>query len=327
MFQLIIIGFYLSFVCLVLYGFHRLFGMGVSGGIVLGIALMLAPFWDGFVAKGIMINFNRQHSPLQKIIRTVENPGSVLWLDDVWPGFDEYGRHWMVESYLDGIHLTSLALNGDDGKIYMYQASVEDFLESERIRPEHERLEKNIAALRQRIKGILKKHEGNPSLKKDEMWKKYHQDTKQLWLKSKELESKIKKLGYKKIRKQEIDRIYAKPVVYDSPADLPPINYRVHFQRLRLPDWQEKFVWCDEIAVQDVHQNEEVAFSKRCLGYTLDAAKVVYYTGVGKFGGARLGDERAYSFDDKVVFEWAEVIDTLEVTKNNLDRSFYKLGQ
>ena len=90
------------------------------GKLIVTVALLLAPFWDMFVAKGIMWNYTWKNNPLQEIIRTVDKPESVLWIDNVWPGFDDYGRYWMVTNYLDGVHLKELAINGDDGKIYTF---------------------------------------------------------------------------------------------------------------------------------------------------------------------------------------------------------------
>jgi hypothetical protein len=65
--------------------------------------------------------------PLQVVHDVIESPISVYWEDNVWPGFDEYGRNWMVKNYLDGKHLQVLAMNGDDGQIYLYRHNVKGF--------------------------------------------------------------------------------------------------------------------------------------------------------------------------------------------------------
>ena len=116
------------------------------------------------------------------------------------------------------------------------------------------------------------------------------------------------KPDYEQVRKDEITRVVARTKVYQLtgnslPADLPPFAYQVQIHRLRLPEWQENFTWCDEIEILDNQTNEEIAFSKRCLGYSPRFA--VNPVGYPFHGGSRLGDERAYGFDDKVLFMYA----------------------
>jgi hypothetical protein len=47
----------------------------------------------------------------------------------------------MVEQYLDGIHLRILAMNGEDGKIYVYRAEGEMFIEAKKIQEQMERID------------------------------------------------------------------------------------------------------------------------------------------------------------------------------------------
>ena len=65
---------------------------------------------------------------------TVEYPESIYWEDNVYPGFVENDRLFMILNYLDGIHLKTLALNAPDGTIYIYSASEEDWKESREIK-------------------------------------------------------------------------------------------------------------------------------------------------------------------------------------------------
>ncbi len=281
---LIIILIYLLFVFLVVFICHRS-GMGRAGKIIVTIALLLAPFWELILQKGIMWNYSWKNKPLQKIIRTVERPDSVLWIDRVWPGFDEYGRHWMVNNYLDGIHLQKLALNGDDGKIYLYQASADDFSESEKIRPEHDRLQAKISALEQKAMQI-----GGAGGNNRPLWKKIRED----------YYPQLKALGYEQQRKKEIDRIFSRPMIFQRPEDLGEMHFRIELKQNRLPRWEERFVWCDEIRIHDNIKQEDIAFSKRCLGYS---PKIGIDPIGGTFtSGTRLGDEYVYEFDDKVLF-------------------------
>jgi len=58
--------------------------------------------------------------PKTKIEKRVEYPLSIYWEDNVYKGFSRADREPMVLNYLDGTHLKMMALNGDDGKIYVY---------------------------------------------------------------------------------------------------------------------------------------------------------------------------------------------------------------
>ncbi len=89
--------------------------------------LLVVPFSD-LVLQFFFIQVRTLFSPpLQQVSQRVEYPGSVYWEDKVWPGFDEFGRNWLVKNYLDGKHLQALAMNGDDGMIYLYRHNKEGF--------------------------------------------------------------------------------------------------------------------------------------------------------------------------------------------------------
>lgn len=66
-------------------------------------------------------------NPKTFIKKTVEYPGSIYWEDNIYSGFDEEDRLLMISNYLDGVHLTTMALNGPDGKIYLYTATDKDW--------------------------------------------------------------------------------------------------------------------------------------------------------------------------------------------------------
>ena len=298
----IVIGLYILFVAGVVFFCHRR-GLGWFGKLIVIVFLLLAPFWDMFLAKGIMWNYARTNTPLQEITRTVEKPESVLWIDHVWPGYDEFGRHWMVTNYLDSVHLKVLALNGADGKIYLYRASPADFSESEKVRPEHLNMTQKLTELKK--EAIAVSRSGG--------------DNKRLWRTIRQIyEPQLAQLGYETMRKKEINHIFANPEVYQTLESLPPMNYQIEFQHNRLPDWQEKFVWCDEIRIQENNKKQEIAFSKRCLGYSPKTG--VNPTGWPFHGGVRLGDYRAYDFDDEVLFKYATVRGGLDTTRNRLKR-------
>lgn len=81
---------------------------------------ILFPIYDIVIQKVAMTYFEKTQT-LQEIKRTVDAPGSVYWEDNVWPGYDPNYRLWMIDHLLDGNHLDTLAMNGEDGKIYLYR--------------------------------------------------------------------------------------------------------------------------------------------------------------------------------------------------------------
>lgn len=307
MFFLIIATFYLVFIALIIKILHwRGAGKGLRIGVC--IILLFAPFSDIFITKGIMQYFKMTQSPLQQIFKTIEKPGSVLWLDKVWPGFDEYGRYMMVSEYLDGTNLQMLALNDGAGKLYLYQASAEDYLESARQRPEIEETEKTLKAMSDQMHRDQKE-----KLDVTESSAKFRKQSEAFMHRRK---------AFEQVREDEIAKVMARAKVYqligDSlPVDLPSFSYRVQFRQIRLPEWQKKFLWCDEIEILDNQKNEEMAFSKRCLGYSPNV-NCGYGPGTPFYGGSRLGDERAYEFDDKVLFSFAGLKSCYDFDRSDL---------
>jgi len=267
--------------------------------------------WADMVFKCVIIFSRTFGTSLQEIHQTIGSPQSVFWLDNVWPGFDEYGRHWMVANYLDGKHLKVLAMNGDDGKIYLYRATETDFIGSEKLRMQHERLIEKKKELEARAKQAGR---AGRTEEKDKLWQAI-QD---------EHHPEIRALGYGEKRKQEVNTIFSRPEIYQKVEELPLINYLVEFNPISLTSIEKKFLWADEIRITSTQSGETIAYSKRYMSY----GWWLGFTPQKSFhGGVRRGDERVYEFDDKVLFEYAGVMDTLEVTKDNLDRSFYRLIQ
>jgi hypothetical protein len=225
-----------------------------------------------------MYDFARHNSPLQEITRTVENPGSVLWIDNVWPGFDEKARAWMVENYLDGVHLHTLGLNDGKGHLYVYSAAQEDYAESAKMLP---------AMRAARIEYEKFFEESGYTTKKVVPFKMKYSDLHNRY--------RIKK-------KHESAKIIKNEEIY--PLDQNQINfaYSIKFQTLKLALNQKKHMWCDEISIMD-NNGINIAFSKRCLGYNYSITNPI---GNPFYGSLRLGDERVYEFDNRVLFMYDE---------------------
>lgn len=88
--------------------------------------LILVPTYD-IILTNILGGYYCLITPSTYINKKVEYPLSIYWEDDVYPGFSAEDRKLMIINYLDGKHLKKMALNGDDGKIYVFEAKEGDF--------------------------------------------------------------------------------------------------------------------------------------------------------------------------------------------------------
>jgi hypothetical protein len=230
--------------------------------------------------------------PLQEIHETVESPISVYWQDDVWPGFDEYGRSWMVKSYLDGIHLKALALNGDDGKIYLYRAIESSRAESRSIdnNSEVKELEESIEALMQ------KGRDSHARTGKKDM--EVSADIEKARRRISEIRS-----NYGQVTKEEIQRIIDGAAVYNSALELPAMNYSVLFKPIHQWFPLTKMYHADLITITDTRNAKIIAFSIRYMAYAPWIAKI---SGEQPKFGEKTGDIRAFEFDDKVLFGYSK---------------------
>lgn len=312
MFYLIVLSLYVLFIIMMVMLCRKFLKFKKVGTGFVILILLLAPFYELFITKYCMWDFERTNSPLQEIKRTVEKPESVLWIDNVWPGFDEYGRAWMVENYLDGVHLKALALNDGNGNVYVYRANLENFAESSILKLEYDRLKQLIDNIEKRAIKVGSADDEN----KDE------------WLRMRaEYRSKLSVLGYNEKRNEEVKNIIAELEIYKRLEDVPEMKYRIDLYPKPLKDFQKKYMWCDEISISEVKKNKVLAFSNRCLGYSPNIGVNPLGGDAVFHGGFRLGDEKVYGFDDLILFEYANVNDGLDDYKNNLKRESYKLIQ
>lgn len=228
-------------------------------------------------------------SPLQEIHETVESPISVYWEDNVWPGYDERGRAWMVKTYLDGKHLQALALNGDDGKVYLYHASPENFQGGKKLLPALEDKQKKIDALHEKAAKIY--HEGGNNRWLGDVINKAQVDMRPI------------AKAYKDQRDKETLFIMARAKVYSSVKGLPSMNYKIEFNPVEtLPPPFHKLLHGDRITIKNNKQDKVIAFSRRYLAYAGFMSKI---SGEQPKFDYRLGDFWSYEFDDKVLFEFA----------------------
>lgn len=274
------------------------------------VMLLCGPFWRPLTCMLLFKFYESQ--PLKEISQVIESPISVYWQDNVWPGFDEYGRSWMIDQYLDGVHLKVLALNGEDNKIYLYRAEREEFAESlkalETLKQRKADVDAYVEKNRMHIKQYGRPIEGSGDHINKVLDPPYI--------------AALQK--YNRIKQLVVKRITERVEVFGSPGQLPPIAYRVDFNIVKTKYPASKLLHVDEITINDIQQSKVIAYSRRYMAYAFWLSK---FSGNQPSFNEILGDKQAYEFDDKVIFRYAGVNDSLEVTKDNLDRHFYKLMQ
>jgi len=253
--------------------------------VVVVLFFILFPFRRLIFYKTLFAYYSR--TPLQEIHETLESPVSVYWEDNVWPGFDEYGRHWMVKNYLDGKHLKVLALNGEDGRIYLYRATEDDFNGSKKILAEVKLAEKSY----ERILAAAKKSGTG----------KYAP----IWMESRKVRDAAKTLRWQKYEPQkdkEVQNIINRAERYPAKKYLPPMHYTVRFDPLPLSWPFRDLLHADRISIIDNKSGKEIAYSRRYMVYHGFISQIS--DEMPKFD-YKLGDESVYKFDDKVLFGFA----------------------
>lgn len=119
------------------------FSSPLSGKSPIGIFLWTATFFvfvilvltHDIIITNILANHicKANQNPNTFIKKTVDFPDSIYWEDNIYPGFDEQDRLLMIRNYLDGVHLKTMALNSPGGRIYVYNATEQDWLGSRSI--------------------------------------------------------------------------------------------------------------------------------------------------------------------------------------------------
>lgn len=91
--------------------------------ILITIAILL-PTYDIIITNVLGAYYcSQEPNPKTLIKKKVEYPISIYWEDNVYPGFSAEDRKLMIMNYLDGKHLQKMALNGENGEIYVYEVN------------------------------------------------------------------------------------------------------------------------------------------------------------------------------------------------------------
>ncbi|MDP3265574.1 MAG: hypothetical protein Q8M39_01970 [Sulfuricurvum sp.] len=194
----------------------------------------------------------QEPNPKTYIKHTVEEPISIYWEDNVYPGFDEADSKLMVSNYLDGVHLQTMALNTHDGKVkvYSYAHVPQGYIDL---------VKEGYAA----TKEAQKKH----ALFED-AWNKYRVKE---WTKA-EFDVVAKDYGQannerESLTKQiEAAKTQLTLVITETTKDqMPQTNYTVKIEEIHFSELAHKVIYSDEVKITDNRTKEVVAYNRRIM--------------------------------------------------------------
>lgn len=160
-----ILGFFLLIYILVAIGIYKLtkrFSRRKWVHHIILAILILIPTYDIIITNllGAYYCLSSPH-PKTYITEKVEYPKSIYWEDNVYPGFSEEDRKLMITNYLDGVYLNTMALNGNDGKVYVYECSKDSklyaqYTQEKKIQNEQKKsLKKELTDLSNQISDLV----------------------------------------------------------------------------------------------------------------------------------------------------------------------------
>lgn len=193
-------------------------------------------------------------SPQTFVKKKVEYPLSIYWEDNL-SGFNAEERKLMITNYLDGAHLKTMALNGDDGKVYVFTRDVPKGL--------YEPLSLQVLQEENKLKN-LEKELSQHNLAKE---------PKHLWIAIRDarLET-MKKVDFLKEQSRRlVDNYQVGEKIYTKQT-MPKMNYTVAFNEVKLPKLSSKFLYSDETKVIENNTSEIVAYNRRYMRFFYHAA-------------------------------------------------------
>ena len=203
----------------------------------------------------------QEPNPKTYIKHTVEEPISIYWEDNIYPGFDEADSKLMVANYLDGVHLQMMALNTPDGRvrIYSYKEIPSSYIDL---------VKEGYAVSKEWIirKAASKKaFEEAYDSKRSKYKEGYSRDSSPL----KELSAAFREIDAKKstLTKQiETEKAKLDLVITETTREqMPPMNYSVKSDEVHLSDLALKVLYSDEVKITDNRTKEVIAYNRRIM--------------------------------------------------------------
>lgn len=248
---------------------------------ILIIVFTLGYLTEDMIMTNILGYYHCSQDPNPKtfIKKTVEYPESIYWEDNVYPGFNEADRKLMIMNYLDGKHLKAMALNGDDGKVYLYTAKEGDFdsfeFDKEKYKDQYQQYADLIMQKQQSYRDELFQLSNMALLAKvDELAekaKKYNysipfskdpEERKQLIKENKALLAQKRKT-----RDVYVQKVMDTGLVFDTNTDTPLMNYTVRFDPVNLGELSTKYLYSDKVTITDNRTQEVIAYNQRIMHF------------------------------------------------------------
>jgi hypothetical protein len=217
---------------------------------ILILIAILLPTYDIIITNILGAYYcSQEPNPKTLIKKKVEYPLSIYWEDNVYPGFSAEDRKLMIINYLDGIHLKTMALNGDDGKIYVYHY--------ENVSPEYYQQVKEYSSFSKAFREFEKNYE-EALHEKASNWKEMR--TRFLAMSEEDESMKNKVLKF-------IPTFTLKEEIYTKET-MSKMNYTVTFDEVPLNSFTRKFLFSDETKIIDNSTKETIAYNRRIMRFS-----------------------------------------------------------
>lgn len=203
----------------------------------------------------------QEPNPKTYIKHTVEEPISIYWEDNIYPGFDEADSKLMVANYLDGVRLQTMALNTPYGKVRVYSYTnvpqgYVDLVKEGYATDKEWKIRKAASS---------KAFEEAYDSKRGKYKEGYSRDSSPL----KELSAAFREIDAKKsaITKQiEAEKAKLDLIVTETTREqMPQMNYTVKIDEVNFSDLARKVLYSDEIKITDNKTKEVIAYNRRIM--------------------------------------------------------------
>lgn len=203
----------------------------------------------------------QEPNPKTYIKYTVEEPISIYWEDNVYPGFNDEECKGMVANYLDGVRLQTMALNTPDGKVrvYSYANIPQSYIDL--VKEGYEVSKEWTVRKAASSKAFEEVYDSKHGRYKEG----YSRDSSPL----KELSAAFREIDAKKsaITKQiEAEKAKLDLVITAMTRDqMPMMNYTIKSDEVHLSDLARKVLFSDEMTITDNRTREVIAYNRRIM--------------------------------------------------------------
>lgn len=239
----------------------------------------------------------QEPNPKTYIKHTVEEPISIYWEDNVYPGFDERDAELMVKNYLDGVHLQTMALNTPDGKVrvYSYANVPQSYIDLVKV---------GYAVSKQ---WIVRKAASSKAFEEayDSKHGKYKEGFSRESSPLKELSAAFREIDAKKsalTNQIEAEKAKLDLVITEKTKDqIPQTNYTVKIDEVHFSDLARKVLYSDEVKITNNRTKEVIAYNRRIM--QLYSASLMLDVAMGNryyYPEPQCGRTAPYRFDENI---------------------------